>query len=102
MRTGTDKRFVGVDLFAGAGGMSLGARLAGIDVRLAVEIDPYAAATYRHNHPLTKVIVGDVARLKEITVSKKGKESVLFGGPPARRFSPSNLRTCFFPYELIT
>ena len=73
--------------------MSLGARLAGIDVRLAVEIDPYAAATYRQNHPLTQVIVRDVTKLKEITVSKKAKVSVLFGGPPCQGFSTSNQRT---------
>lgn len=44
--------FIGVDLFAGAGGMSLGASMAGVDVRLAVEIDVNAAATYKHNHPM--------------------------------------------------
>ena len=38
--------FVGVDLFAGAGGMSLGAQIAGVDVALAIENDPHAAATY--------------------------------------------------------
>jgi DNA (cytosine-5)-methyltransferase 1 len=93
MGTLAEKRFVGVDLFAGAGGMSLGAQLAGIDVRLAVEIDPYAAATYKQNHPHTQVIVGDVSKIRDINVSKKGKESVLFGGPPCQGFSTSNQRT---------
>jgi hypothetical protein len=37
------------DLFAGAGGFSLGARLAGIDVAAAIEWDKYACQTYRTN-----------------------------------------------------
>ena len=87
------KPIVGVDLFAGAGGMSLGARMAGIDVQLAIEKDPHAAETYAHNNPQTRVVVGDVAHVKEIGVSKRGKVSVLFGGPPCQGFSTSNQRT---------
>ena len=34
---------IGVDLFAGAGGMSLGAAESGIDVRFAVEKDSHSA-----------------------------------------------------------
>jgi DNA (cytosine-5)-methyltransferase 1 len=37
------------DLFAGAGGFSLGAYLAGITVAAAVEWDQYACQTYRNN-----------------------------------------------------
>ena len=40
-----------LDLFAGAGGSSYGARLAGIDVVAAVDHDPNARATYEVNHP---------------------------------------------------
>ena len=38
-----------VDLFAGCGGLSLGLKQAGFDVRLAVEKSPMAAETYYHN-----------------------------------------------------
>lgn len=38
-----------VDLFAGAGGFSLAAQQSGFNVRLAVELDRYAASTYRKN-----------------------------------------------------
>lgn len=85
--------FVGVDLFAGAGGMSLGAQMAGVDVALAIENDPHAAATYRKNHPRTCVLEQGVETLKSIDVSKKGKSSILFGGPPCQGFSTSNQRT---------
>ena len=70
---------IGVDLFAGAGGMSLGASMAGVDVRLAIEKDSHAAATYAHNHPDTRLIVDDIANVDKIDVCKRGKTSVLFG-----------------------
>lgn len=89
----TEKSMVGVDLFAGAGGMSLGAQMAGIDVQLAVEKDPHAARTYAHNHPTTRVVTEDVANIKEIAVDKRGKTSILFGGPPCQGFSTSNQKT---------
>ncbi len=84
---------VGVDLFAGAGGMSLGARQAGVDVRLAVDFEPHAADTYEHNHPGTQVIRADIADVGQIDVPRNGHARVLFGGPPCRGFSTSNQRT---------
>jgi DNA (cytosine-5)-methyltransferase 1 len=87
---------VGYDLFAGAGGMSLGAALAGINVALAVEIDPHAAKTYSANHPGTTVFNGDIRRLTTASLknlqSKKG-QTIVFGGPPCQGFSYSNQRT---------
>ncbi len=84
---------IAVDLFAGAGGMSLGAAMAGIDVKLAIEFDEYAAATYKHNHPKTEVLVKDISKVRKIDVPKKGRETILFGGPPCQGFSTSNQRT---------
>lgn len=84
---------IGIDLFSGAGGLSLGAVQAGIDVRMAVESDPRVAATYAWNHSCTKVYVGDVRKLKEISVDKDRKATILFGGTPCQGFSTSNQRT---------
>ncbi len=84
---------IGIDLFAGAGGMSLGAVQAGIDVRLAVEADPHAAATYAVNFPRTTVISDDIASVKQIDVQTGKRPTVLFGGPPCQGFSTSNQRT---------
>jgi len=88
-------RMIGIDLFSGAGGMSLGARCAGIDVALAVESDPFAAATYVANHPGTAVFNDDIRKLtsRRIRVVDKRGISVVFGGPPCQGFSYSNLRT---------
>ena len=82
----------GIDLFAGAGGLSLGAKLAGLTVTHAVENQPSAAATYRINHPETEVIERDVRQI-EPNPKKWGRPTVLFGGPPCQGFSTSNQRT---------
>lgn len=84
---------IGVDLFAGAGGLSLGAIQAGIDVCFGVEADPYAAATYAINHPNTTVYAGDIRNLEEINIDCQGQTTILFGGPPCRGFSTSNQKT---------
>ncbi|APG46937.1 DNA cytosine methyltransferase [Phaeobacter porticola] len=44
-------RPIGVDLFAGSGGMSLGFEKAGFDVVAAVELDPVHAAARKFNFP---------------------------------------------------
>lgn len=84
---------IGVDLFSGAGGLSLGAAQAGIDVRLAVESDPHAVMTYRCNHPRTRVLADDVRKLQVRDLPTDGTGKVLFGGPPCQGFSTSNQRT---------
>ena len=43
------KKVIGVDLFAGAGGLSLGFEQAGLDVLAAVEYDLIHAATHEYN-----------------------------------------------------
>ncbi len=87
--------FIGIDLFAGAGGLSLGARNAGIEVVAAVEKDLYASQTYLKNHPNTKVYNDDIRNVK---IAKEdflldGNIVILFGGPPCQGFSVSNKRT---------
>ena len=84
---------VGVDLFCGAGGMSLGAKLAGIHVTLAVEADPHAATTYALNHQEVRLIRGDIRDVNAIPPTPAGEETILFGGPPCQGFSTSNQRT---------
>ncbi|PKM45199.1 MAG: DNA (cytosine-5-)-methyltransferase [Gammaproteobacteria bacterium HGW-Gammaproteobacteria-1] len=85
---------IGIDIFAGAGGLSVGAGLAGIDVRIAVESDPHAAATFAHNHTETKVICKDIRKVKELSFGNRNHEPVIvFGGPPCQGFSTSNQKT---------
>ncbi|MGL4883492.1 MAG: DNA cytosine methyltransferase, partial [Waterburya sp.] len=49
-------RPIAVDLFAGAGGMTLGFEQAGFDVLAAVELDPIHASVHEYNFPFWKTI----------------------------------------------
>lgn len=85
-------RPTGIDLFAGAGGMSLGFEQSGFDVRAAVEIDPIHCAVHKFNFPNCTIIPRSVADLsgREIReASGLGSAAVdcVFGGPPCQGFS---------------
>ncbi|MFT7009850.1 MAG: DNA (cytosine-5)-methyltransferase 1 [Colwellia sp.] len=86
---------IGIDLFAGAGGMSLGARQVGIDVQIVVEADKYAAQTYQRNHtPNVLFHEGDIRTFTKVDlVNPADEQVVLFGGPPCQGFSTSNQKT---------
>lgn len=53
-----------IDLFSGAGGMSIGAAMSGINVRYAVELDKHAAATFALNHKHTTLLNQDIRTVK--------------------------------------
>jgi DNA (cytosine-5)-methyltransferase 1 len=81
-----------IDLFAGAGGLTLGLRRAGFDVRGAVEIDALAATTYRRNHPRVRVWEQDIRDIDPLGMARElgvapGELDVLAGCPPCQGFS---------------
>lgn len=91
-KSGQTNRPIAVDLFAGAGGMSLGFEQAGFDVVAAVEIDPIHCAAHKFNFPETTVIPKSVAKLSGTEIREAsgiGNEPVacVFGGPPCQGFS---------------
>ena len=86
------KKIIGVEVFSGAGGLSLGAKWAGIDVRMAIEKDYYAAETYKLNHPETIIKNVDIKDIKKIDI-EKDSTTLLFGGAPCQGFSTSNQKT---------
>ena len=75
-----------IDLFAGAGGLSLGLKNAGWDVVAAVEVDKYAVATHHQNFPNAKGIRCDV---RDVDWSKFRGIDLVAGGPPCQPFSVS-------------
>jgi DNA (cytosine-5)-methyltransferase 1 len=86
----------GIDIFSGAGGLSLGAEMAGTSIMFAVEKDKYAAETYRYNHNNTPIICDDIHNidpLQHITPIGAGDQLIVFGGPPCQGFSTSNTVT---------
>ena len=83
-----DKRFTAVELFAGAGGLSLGLENSGLSVVLANEIMPDFAATLIQNHPHTRVLTGDIHDIdfkKEIRRLNVSNVDVVSGGNHFRR-----------------
>jgi len=85
---------IGIDLFSGAGGLSVGAGLAGIDVQVAIESDIYASETFKHNHKDTTVICDDIRKVKAVNIiNPNNNPVVVFGGPPCQGFSTSNQKT---------
>lgn len=86
-----NKKYIGIDIFAGAGGLSLGAEWAGITMSHAIEISPYPAQTYKRNHPNTIVLQEDIQNINTSTI-ELGKQDlfIIMGGPPCQGFSMSN------------
>ena len=84
---------IGIDLFAGAGGMSVGAAAAGVETRVAVEVDRHAAATYAKNHPGVVLHADDIRGFDGRRYTQFPHPLVVYGGPPCQGFSTSNQRT---------
>lgn len=65
------KEYIGIDIFSGAGGLSLGAIWAGIKIPCAVEKDLSAAQTYKTNHPETNVFTQDIREIDPLSLGIK-------------------------------
>ena len=80
-----------VDLFAGAGGLSLGfMQTQKYDIKVAFEKVPHMQDTYRRNHPHVE-IQGDVCAADYADVKRRyGDIDVVIGGPPCQGFSNAN------------
>lgn len=84
----------GIDIFSGAGGLSLGAEMAGIKISYGIEINPSAAKTFTRNHKDARVLQGDITEVDPLSL-KQGSDPIfiIMGGPPCQGFSLSNTRT---------
>lgn len=95
-----------IDLFAGVGGLSLGAARAGFNVAAAVEIDKYAYAAHCLNFPNTKHIQTDITDLSEkdlliLSGLKKNEVHGIIGGPPCQGFSSIGRRIADDPRNTL-
>ncbi len=79
-----------VDLFCGCGGFGLGAKQAGFDVVLAIDIDETLQSAYKRNFPGTRVENGDLSKMDNKSWKKllsKEKIDGVIGGPPCQGYS---------------
>ncbi|MCV6607820.1 MAG: DNA cytosine methyltransferase [Campylobacterales bacterium] len=81
-----------VDIFSGAGGLSIGAEMAGIKTVLAVEFDKHAANSFTKNHKKATVINKDIRNVIPLEFTDKNP-FILMGGPPCQGFSIANTKT---------
>lgn len=84
-----------MDLFCGAGGLSLGFSQEGFITSLANDIEECCVDTYAHNHPETPrdhIVQGDikdiVGNLDELLAGRN--VDIIVGGPPCQGFSMAN------------
>lgn len=74
-----------ISLFSGCGGLDLGFERAGFEIPVANEFDPTIWDTFKANHPKTKLIEGDIRKIKEEDFPDE--IDGIIGGPPCQSWS---------------
>ncbi|MFA4720297.1 DNA cytosine methyltransferase [Pyrococcus kukulkanii] len=87
-----------LDLFAGAGGFSLGFKLSGFEIVSAVENFKPKAKTYSYNFPGVKVVAQDI---KLVDPREFGEVDVVIGGPPCEPFTAISQRRMEEPRDRL-
>ena len=90
-------KLTAIDLFSGAGGLSVGLKKAGFKVLASVEVDEMAAASYQMNHKKHILYQEDIRKLDPSKVLKDiginpGELDLLAGCPPCQGFSSHRTR----------
>lgn len=78
-----------IDLFAGAGGMSVGFEQAGFRSLLSIDFDKDSCLTYQRNFPRAMVWNRDITEVSDEEIKANITEEVdlIVGGPPCQGFS---------------
>ena len=78
-----------ISLFSGCGGLDLGFERAGFNIPVANEFDKTIWATFKANHPKTKLIEGDVRKVTKEDIAQyiDGEVDGIIGGPPCQSWS---------------
>lgn len=77
-----------LDLFAGAGGLTLGFQNAGIESMGAIEVDRFAAETFHTNFPNVDLYNRDIYSFSDDEIKQRfSGVDIIAGGPPCQGFS---------------
>lgn len=106
-----EQKILGLELFAGAGGMAIGLEKAGIESIGFLEIDRTACQTLKENRSEWNVICEDITKISGLDLEKyfnikKGELDLISGGSPCQSFSTAGKKmgledargTLFFHY----
>lgn len=80
----------GIDIFASAGGLTLGLKQARVQTVAAVEIETYRVRTFARHSPTAEIINADVQRID--FAKYRGRVELVYGGPPCQPFSSGGKR----------
>ena len=81
-----------IDLFCGAGGSSLGCKMASFEVILAVDINEVVLGAYKANHPEVETWQTDIMQL---TADDLPKADVILGSTPCQEFSTAKFNCTY-------
>ena len=84
------KKYTYVDLFCGAGGLSLGFEKSGFENVFSLDVEPNFCKTYKKNFPTHKLITKDISQLTEdeiYALLDEKEVDIVVGGPPCQGFS---------------
>ena len=103
-----DSSILVADLFSGAGGLSLGFKMAGYKLAFALDVDRDAMYTYATNNPEVPWLCKDVRKvlvkeIEDISGLRRGDFDIIVAGIPCegysqlnRRYDPSDPRNYLF------
>ena len=95
------ERPIAIDLFCGAGGMSLGIEASGFKVESAVEIDPIHSAIHKFNFPDCNTICNDIRMINANEITSGKIIDLVVGGPPCQGFSHIGQRQLDDPRNIL-
>jgi DNA (cytosine-5)-methyltransferase 1 len=84
VHSGEDNKIPFVDLFCGAGGLSVGFELAGFKSVYAIDNDAAAIETYKYNHPNCQAVCSDIEKITAEDIFNAAgttKIPLVIGGP---------------------
>ena len=93
----SSNKMIAIDLFCGAGGLTVGLKKAGFKVVAGVEFNSVAATSYRMNHKRVKLYERDIKDISPLDVMDDlriapGQLDLLAGCPPCQGFSSHRTR----------